>query len=176
MIMRISAALALVGVATVGCTTVADLPGERLGSAALTLATGQPAGTAQIVAGGNRVTLTAGVSGITPGVHGIHLHTIGACRAPDFASAGGHLNPLGRHHGSLAPDGAHAGDLPNLTVSASGNGALTADLPGTPDQVRSWLFDADGAAIVVHADPDDYKSDPSGNSGARVACGVFKPG
>lgn len=176
MISRTSAALFVVAVATAGCSTVAELPGTRIGSASLTLASGQPAGTAQIFAVGNRVTLTVGVAGIAPGAHGIHLHATGACRAPDFASAGGHLNPLARHHGSLAPDGAHAGDLPNLSVRAGGNGALTADLAGTPDQVRSWLFDADGAAIVVHADPDDYKSDPSGNSGARIACGVFKPG
>jgi Cu-Zn family superoxide dismutase len=172
---RAAAILALTALAAGGCTTVPDLPGERIGSATLTLPDGQPAGSVQIVAGGNRVTLAAGVTGIAPGVHGIHLHTTGACRAPDFASAGGHLNPLGRHHGTLAPDGAHAGDLPNLTVKAGGSGALTADLSGTPDQVRSWLFDADGAAIVVHADPDDYKSDPSGNSGARIACGVIKP-
>ena len=175
MILRNFAVLTLFAAAAAGCSTVSDLPGQRIGSATLTLANGQPAGSAQIVAVGNRVTLAVGATGVAPGVHGIHLHTTGACKAPDFASAGGHLNPLGKHHGTLAPDGAHEGDLPNLTISAGGNGALTADLSGTPDQVRSWLFDADGAAIVIHADPDDYKSDPSGNSGARIACGVIKP-
>lgn len=176
MIQRTLAFLTAAALATAGCSTVADLPGTRIGSASLTRADGQPAGSVQIVAVGNRVTLAVGVAGIAPGVHGIHLHTTGSCQGPDFASAGGHLNPLGRHHGSLSSDGAHEGDLPNLTVSAAGNGALTADLAGTPDQVHAWLFDADGAAIVVHADPDDYQSDPSGNSGARIACGVIRPG
>ena len=141
----------------------------------MTLANGQPAGTAQIFAAGNQVSLTVGVTGIAPGVHGIHLHTTGSCRAPDFTSAGGHLNPLGRTHGSLAVGGKHAGDLPNLAVQAGGTGTLTTDLSGTPDEVRAWLFDTDGAAIVLHADADDYRTDPSGNSGARVACGVISP-
>ena len=168
----VTAPLAL---ALAGCNTVADLPGQRIGSATLTLANGQPAGSAQIVAAGSRVTLAVGLTGIAPGAHGIHLHTVGACNGPDFASAGGHLNPLGRHHGSLAADGKHEGDLPNVVIQSGGSGALTADLSGTPEEVRAWLFDTDGAAIVVHADPDDYKTDPSGNSGARIACGVIKP-
>jgi Cu-Zn family superoxide dismutase len=158
-----------------GCSTVADLPAQRLGGATLTLANGQPAGTAQVVASGGVVSLAVGLTGIAPGVHGIHLHTSGQCAGPDFSSAGGHLNPLGKHHGSLSAEGAHEGDLPNVTIQAGGSGALTADLAGSPEQVRAWLFDADGTAIVVHADPDDYRTDPSGNSGARIACGVLKP-
>jgi len=168
-------ALVVGTLALTGCGTVADLPGQRIGSAALTLANGQPAGSAQIGALGNQVTLAVGLTGIAAGTHGIHLHTVGSCIGPDFGSAGGHLNPLGRHHGSLSPDGRHAGDLPNVVIHPGGSGALSADLPGTPEEVRAWLFDADGSAIVVHADPDDYKTDPSGNSGARIACGVIKP-
>ena len=175
MIVRLAAVLLSATVALAGCSTVSDLSGQRIGSATLTLANGQPAGTAQIVGVGNQVTLAVGLAGVAAGTHGIHLHTVGACKGPDFTSAGGHLNPLGRHHGSLAADGKHEGDLPNVVIQSGGNGALTADLSGTPDQVRAWLFDADGSAIVVHADPDDYKTDPSGNSGARIACGVIKP-
>lgn len=159
-----------------GCSTVADLPSQRIGGATLTLASGYPAGTAQLVEVGDRTTLAVALTGIAPGVHGIHLHTAGQCTGPDFASAGGHLNPLGKRHGSLAADGKHEGDLPNITIQPGGSGALTADLQGTPDQVRAWLFDGDGTAIVVHADPDDYRTDPSGNSGARIACGVLRPG
>ena len=161
--------------ALAGCSTVADMPGERLGSATLSLANGQPAGTAQIVRTGNAATLMVALTGIAPGEHGIHLHTVGACTGPDFTSAGGHLNPLGRKHGALSMQGKHAGDLPNITVKAGGSGAMTAELSGTPEQVRAWLFDGDGTAIVVHADADDYQTDPSGNSGARIACGVIRP-
>jgi Cu-Zn family superoxide dismutase len=172
---RLAAALTALTLPIAGCTTVAGLPTGQIGTATLTLANGQPAGVARIFATGQEVTLAAGLTGIAPGVHGIHLHTTGRCTAPDFASAGGHLNPLGKRHGSLADGGKHEGDLPNVTIQSEGSGALTAALSGTPDQVRAWLFDADGTAIVVHAGPDDYETDPSGNSGARIACGVIKP-
>lgn len=173
---RLAVALFAGSITIAGCSTVADLPGERLGGASLTLANGQPAGTAQLVTVGDKVTVVVGLTGIAPGPHGIHLHTTGQCNGPDFASAGGHLNPLGKHHGSLAADGKHEGDLPNVTIQPGGSGSLSAELLGAPDQVRAWLFDADGTAIVVHAAPDDYRTDPSGNSGARIACGVLAGG
>jgi superoxide dismutase, Cu-Zn family len=157
------------------CSTVADLPVERLASATLMRNDGMPRGTVQIVTSGSRVTLMASATGLQPGPHGIHLHSTGSCALPDFASAGGHLNPLSSAHGAGNPSGKHLGDLPNLTVQSGGSGALTADLEGSPDQIRAWLFDNDGTAVVVHADPDDYRTDPSGNSGARIACGVLKP-
>lgn len=162
-------------VVVAGCSTIADLPAERIGAATIATANGVPAGTAQILANGDQVSLAVVATGIPAGVHGIHLHTSGSCNRPDFTSAGGHLNPLGRKHGSANPDGRHVGDLPNLTIGTSGTGSLTADLIGTRAQVRDWLFDADGAAIVIHADPDDYRTDPSGDSGSRIACGVLKP-
>lgn len=157
------------------CSTVAGLPAERLAGATLLRADGVPAGTVQILATGQQVTLAAAVTGISPGSHGIHLHTTGSCTGPDFTSAGGHLNPLERAHGAANPAGKHAGDLPNIAVRSGGSGSLTAELDGTPAQVRGWLFDGDGTAVVVHADADDYRTDPSGNSGARIACGVLKP-
>lgn len=172
---RLAVAAAAILLPLAGCATMTDLPTEQIGSATLTLANGQPAGVARIFATGEQVTLAAGLTGITPGVHGIHLHTTGKCEGPAFSSAGGHLNPLGKVHGSLAEGGKHEGDLPNVTIQPGGSGALTTALSGTPAQVRAWLFDGDGAAIVVHADPDDYRTDPSGNSGARIACGVIKP-
>ncbi|MFA9200664.1 MAG: superoxide dismutase family protein [Cypionkella sp.] len=167
--------LALPLVALTGCTSVADLPAARMGGATLVRADGTPAGTAQVLVAGQRVTLAVVATGVAAGVHGIHLHTVGSCTRPDFTSAGGHLNPLGRQHGSANPAGKHAGDLPNITIQPAGTGSLTADLAGTPEQVRQWLFDADGTAIVLHADPDDYRTDPTGNSGARIACGVIRP-
>lgn len=161
--------------AVAGCTTIGELPTQRIASATLSLSSGIPAGTVQVLANGDSVTLTAVVTGISPGAHGIHLHTTGSCVGPDFGSAGGHLNPLGKHHGSDNPAGRHLGDLPNIVVQPGGTGSLTAELQGTRAEIASWLFDTDGTAVVVHADADDYKSDPSGNAGGRLACGVLKP-
>ena len=103
----------------------------------------------------------------------MHLHTTGSCDTPEFASAGSHLNPGNRQHGSANPAGSHLGDLPNLTIGSGGTGTVSATLPGTRDQVLAQTFDGDGTAIVVHAGPDDYRTDPSGNSGGRIACGVL---
>jgi superoxide dismutase, Cu-Zn family len=157
------------------CSTMADLPAAPLASATLMRSDGMPRGTVQITANGPQVTLMATATGLEPGEHGIHLHMTGSCRLPDFTSAGGHLNPLSRAHGAANPQGKHVGDLPNLTVQPGGSGSLTADLEGSPEQVRAWLFDSDGTAVVIHAAADDYRTDPSGNSGARIACGVLKP-
>jgi Cu-Zn family superoxide dismutase len=94
----------------------------------------------------------------------------GKCDPPDFASAGGHWNPTGHQHGMKNPAGPHAGDMPNLDVGSDGRGHLVFTLPGG---TYEGLMDEDGAAIVVHAKPDDLTTDPSGNSGGRIACGVF---
>lgn len=110
--------------------------------------------------------VTIAATHLAPGDHGLHLHDKGRCEGPGFTSAGGHWNPAGRQHGRDNPLGAHAGDLPNLFVDTSGRGALKVVIP------RGWQ-DADGAALVVHAKPDDYRTDPSGASGERVACAVI---
>ena len=158
--------------ALAGCQSVGSIPTERIGQATLRQGNGLPAGTAQLLASGTDVTLTVAVAGLPAGTHGIHLHTAGKCDGPDFTTAGGHLNPAGHQHGSDNPAGKHLGDLPNIVTGAAGTGTITVTL-GARDAVLASLFDADGTAIVVHAGPDDYRTDPSGNSGSRIACGVF---
>lgn len=111
------------------------------------------------------------VRGLTPGDHGMHIHAVGNCEGAGFTAAGGHLNPDNKQHGFDNPMGAHQGDLPELTVGADG----TARQRFTAKTTLAALLDADGAAFVVHAAADDMKTDPAGNSGARVLCGVFSP-
>ncbi|HEX8640105.1 MAG TPA: superoxide dismutase family protein [Allosphingosinicella sp.] len=111
---------------------------------------------------------------LAPGSYGAHVHAVGRCDPPGFESAGPHWNPTERQHGSQNPHGQHLGDLPNLLVGTDGQGSLQFTIPGA---VLSGggraLIDGDGAALVIHAGPDDYRSDPSGNSGARIGCGVI---
>jgi Cu-Zn family superoxide dismutase len=156
-----------------GCQTTDELPTDRLGQATLRLANGLPAGTAQLLASGSQVNVSIALAGIAEGVHGVHLHKVGSCEAPDFESAGGHLDPQGRQHGMQNPAGAHLGDLPNVTIGRTGAGTVSAALRGSREAVLAQLFDGDGTAVVVHAGADDYRTDPSGNSGARIACGVL---
>lgn len=164
------AAFGSLGVAA--CTAI-DAGDTVLATTVLTLSDGTQAGRATIQDTGEAITITVSIQGIAPGPHGFHLHTTGQCDAPDFTSAGGHLNPLGRDHGVLANDGSHVGDLPNLIARPDGSGAVTAQLPGTRAQMASWLFDEDGTSVIVHRDADDYRSDPTGNAGPRIACGVL---
>jgi Cu-Zn family superoxide dismutase len=112
--------------------------------------------------------------GVPPGLHGFHIHAVGKCDPPDFSSAGQHFNPTGKQHGALNPAGSHAGDLPNLNVGPDGVGRLET----TTEQITlgtgpTSVWDADGSALVLHAAPDDFKTDPTGNAGARIACGVI---
>jgi Cu-Zn family superoxide dismutase len=124
--------------------------------------------TATEVAGGLRFTIDA--KGLPAGTHGAHVHTIGRCDGPDFTTAGGHWNPTAKKHGSMNAQGPHEGDLPNLIVGTDGRGTIGITIPGA---TMAGLLDADGSALVVHANPDDLMTDPSGNSGGRIACGVF---
>jgi len=125
--------------------------------------------------GGLRLVVDA--KGLPPGMHGIHLHGVGLCEAPDYKSAGAHWNPMGRMHGLESPQGAHAGDLPNLRIGADGSGHLDTMIKGaTLTGGHEPVLDADGTALVIHADPDDNHTDPAGNSGGRIACGVVRAG
>ena len=122
-------------------------------------------------AGGASMTVNA--SGMPAGVHGIHLHEKGLCDGPKFASAGAHWNPASKQHGRDNPQGAHLGDLANLTVGADGTATTTIPLAGVMmASGANMLADADGTSLVVHAKADDYKTDPSGDSGDRIACAV----
>lgn len=122
---------------------------------------------------GDAVRIRIQAAGLPAGTYGAHVHMTGRCDAPDFASAGAHWNPTGHQHGSDNPEGPHLGDLPNLIVAADGTGEISFDMAGTTLRGGNHpVMDDDGAAVIVHADPDDYRTDPSGNSGARIACGI----
>jgi len=111
------------------------------------------------------------VSGVPAGTHGVHLHETGDCSAEDFKSAGGHIAD-DKDHGVLAKGGPHPGDMPNMVVGD--DGILKAEVFLDLLSVEQMVKDDDGAAFVIHADPDDYESQPSGDAGGRIACGVFK--
>jgi len=149
--------------ASPGLTAVATLhdpTGARVGSVTLT----------DTYAG---ELVTGSVNGLGLGAHGIHLHAVGKCEAPAFASAGGHFNPTGKQHGYRSPNGPHLGDLPNLDTPAAGELRFEFLAPGITLRGDNALLDGDGASVVVHSGRDDYMTDPAGNSGARIACGVI---
>ncbi|WP_423141045.1 superoxide dismutase family protein [Parablastomonas sp. CN1-191] len=171
---RTLAALSLPALALAACTTTGSSFAARDGQGTFYAADGSLRGTAALVRTGDRLTLAIATQGLPAGQHGIHLHMTGRCDAPDFTTAGGHLNPGQHQHGTMNPAGHHLGDLPNLVVNSAGVGTLTAELGGSASEIESALFDADGSAIVIHAGPDDYKTDPSGNSGGRIACAILK--
>ena len=152
------------------CNTVAEPQGGP--PMPLINAIGQTIGTVRAWQTAGGVTFRINASGLPHGVHGVHVHAVGKCDPPDFASAGPHWNPTGKKHGMSNPAGPHAGDLPNVVVKA--NGVLGATLVLSAASMSS-LIDADGAALVIHAAADDNMTDPSGNSGARIACAVLQP-
>lgn len=167
--------VALVGaVALAGCATMTPTDADADADAVASLATadGASRGTATLMGEGTAARLTVSLTGFIPGEHGLHLHSVGRCDAPGFQSAGPHWNPRGAQHGSLNAAGPHAGDLGNVRVSADGTARATLPLPKGAD----GLFDADGAAVIVHSGADDLRTDPGGDSGSRVACGVLRPG
>ena len=158
-------------------TPVAPAPEPLTATATLTTADGVEIGTATFTQVGSQTTASFHLVGVSPaGTHAIHVHENGECTPPDFTSAGGHFNPNGKKHGIMAKDGHHAGDMPNLHIPASGtlqvevvNSAITLE-KGKPNSV----FGPDGTALIIHAAKDDYKSDPTGEAGGRVACGVIQ--
>ena len=158
-----------------GCASMSGAPAtDNTARAELRNAGGQPVGTATLTQVGSVVRVVVEAQGLPRGAHAVHVHSVGKCDPPDFASAGPHFNPMGRQHGALNSQGPHAGDLPNMEVGADGKGRLesTTELLSLGSGTTS-VFDADGSSLVIHAAPDDFKTDPTGNSGARVACGVI---
>jgi len=160
--------IALIG----GCS--AWRPNQPQAMADLKNASGEVVAKAGFWEEGEGVRLFVQAQKLPPGKHGIHLHSIGKCDPPDFASAGGHFNPLEKKHGLANPAGAHAGDLPNLDIGADGTGTLhfytkLATLGSGPTS----LLPPGGTSVVIHSGPDDQSTDPAGNSGARIACGAI---
>jgi Cu-Zn family superoxide dismutase len=167
--------LAAVAIAAAGLSACATAPAAptQVARASLVTAAGQQVGTATIRATAAGLEVTVAASGLTPGKKGVHVHTTGAC-TPTFAAAGGHWNPGSATHGLMGAPGQHAGDMPNLDIGANGSGSLTYRLDSAA--TFAGLLDADGSAFVIHAGEDDQATDPSGNSGDRLACGVFAAG
>ena len=164
----------LLTVGLLAAATVARPLPLPLARAVLVHTDGSYAGKAMLAKRYGHLILVVDLAGLTPGEHGLHFHTIGTCKSPDFKSAGDHLNPAGHQHGKLNSMGSHLGDLPNVTVDAHGNVMTQLALDQLPAQLMPEIFDTDGTAIVVHLSADDYLTDPSGNSGARIACGVLQ--
>lgn len=146
---------------TTASATIRDLAGVRVGTANFT----------DTYSG---VLIVGSVAGLGLGAHAIHVHAVGKCEAP-FTTAGPHFNPASKRHGFQSPQGPHLGDLPNIDTPAAGQLRFEFLLPGVSLKGTNALLDADGASIVIHAGRDDYKTDPSGDSGSRTACGALIP-
>lgn len=159
--------------ATGGCAVNTLAPSTRAAArASLRAADGSARGSVTATRTGAMLRLTVVATGLPAGVHGLHIHAVGRCDPPGFTSAGAHWNPDLKAHGHDNPMGAHRGDLPNLEVGSDGRGSVTFDVATD----AAALLDGEGKSIIVHAAADDYRTDPSGNSGGRVACGVFTAG
>jgi superoxide dismutase, Cu-Zn family len=138
-------------------------------------AQGEKIGTAKVLPAKQGVRVEVNVSQLPPGIHGVHIHSVGKCEGPDFTSAGPHLNPYGKKHGKDNPDGPHVGDLLNIEVKPDGTAKATLlDTMATLGDGQNSVFHDGGTSLVIHAKEDDYKTDPAGNSGPRIACGVIQ--
>jgi Cu-Zn family superoxide dismutase len=169
--MKHAIAIVLAGIVVAGCASMAP-PGPTA-VATLEPTRGNAAtGQVSFVQKGDRVVVTARVTGLPPGSHGFHVHEKGDCSSGDGMSAGGHFNPLGKPHGNPSSPDHHAGDMPMLVADSGGVANLTVELSGMT--IGTGATDIAGKAVIVHKDPDDFTTQPTGNSGARLACGVIR--
>ena len=169
--------LLLVGVAILlsGCAGLMAEKEPLSGEATVKDKDGKEVGRATLIQTSDGVRIAVTGYRLPPGTHGLHINAVAICQPPEFTSAGAHFNPANKKHGRMNPEGPHAGDLPNLVVAASGEGgidfttkAVTLE-PGAPNS----LFREGGTSLVIHAAADDEKTDPTGNSGGHIACGVI---
>lgn len=131
-------------------------------------------GTANFKEAPDQVVVNIKVEGLEPGMHGVHIHEYPKCEGPDFQSAGNHFNPEGNEHGLMHPDGSHLGDMPNLNIESDGTADIEMELPGaTLMDGNTSLLRQDGTSIVIHEKQDDGVSQPGGNAGERIVCGVI---
>lgn len=171
------ASIMALALGTVACVPMAP-PDVPIATVPLVRSDGASIGSVRVFTEPTGLVLRIEATGLPPGMHGVHVHSVGRCDLPGFTSAGPHWNPTSKQHGHQNPAGYHTGDLGNLGVGADGKLVAGLLVPGARLRADSYgdgpaLLDADGAALVFHAKADDEKTDPSGNSGDRIACAIL---
>jgi superoxide dismutase, Cu-Zn family len=159
----------------IGLALAAPAAAVDKATAVLKDAKGNEVGKAELTATPSGVLISLNLSAVPAGEHAFHIHAVGKCEPPDFKSAGPHFNPDEKKHGLMNAEGPHAGDMPNLHVPGDGKIQVEVLDPMVTLNKMAPLLDQDGSALVIHAGVDDYVSDPAGNAGDRIACGVVTP-
>ena len=167
----------VLGAIVLGSALALGSPAVAAGSATASLkdASGNEVGKAALTETPSGVLIRLDLTGVPSGEHALHFHAVGKCEPPDFKSAGPHFNPGEHKHGLENPAGPHAGDMPNLHVPGDGKLSIEVLNPAVSLSGKSALLDEDGTALVIHAAADDYRTDPAGNAGDRIACGIIAP-